>query len=728
MDCYWKEGESMGNTLIVAEKPAAGADIAKVVGASRRGNGFLEGNGYIVTWAIGHLIGLKKPEEHGEEYGKWQLGKLPLSFPLDSNLKVLPGTVKQFKVIKELIHRPDIDLLINAGDAGREGYLIQEWIYRMAGCALPKKVLWASSLTTAGIQAALDNLKENDLDEFKGILREAEARAEGDYFLGMNYSRLLTLTRAYGRQTLSYGRCQTPLLNLIAIRDAQIENFLPKPYWMIETRYGKGFKGVLQADGKPVHFLDRQEAKKIFAQIEKEKSGIVEKYEKSEKKIKAPHLYNLARLQQDMGRLYNFSPDKTLSIAQSLYETHKILSYPRTDSQFLSMDVFGEIGEHLECCRFGVFKGLMDGIDLTSITADKSYFNDMKVTDHHALIPAINESMDAEYAKLSEEERKVFDAVVLSLIAIFYPEYRYDATTILIRIGDAVFQSSGTTIRDLGFRAVLKGQEKEGNEAGLEILPELAEGDTVAVDSVSMPEKKTVAPKPYNDETIVQLMEKYGIGTSATRADIIKKLQNPDRQFIVREKGKYKATPLGREYIKCIPDKLKDPALTQHFEENLQRVNAGEITKDKFLDDLLREFEEDMEHFTSEKITDAQKIGYYARDSDAPDYLGTCPQCGAAVKSGKFGAYCAGKCGMTFSLQGKKLAPDAVKTLLSGGKLLVKGLVSRTKGTKYDAYFIADGTEPFSFTNKDGKNVSGYRLKYRMEFPQKKRKTGTYSK
>ena len=201
----------MGNILIVAEKPAAGADIAKVVGATKRGSGYLEGNGYIVTWAVGHLIGLKKPEEHGEEYGKWQLGKLPLSFPLGDSLKVLPGTGKQFKIIKELIHRPDVDLLINAGDAGREGYLIQEWIYRMAGCTLPKKVLWASSLTTVGIQTALNNLKDNDLEEFRGILREAEARAEGDYFLGMNYSRLLTLTRAYGRQTLSYGRCQTPL-------------------------------------------------------------------------------------------------------------------------------------------------------------------------------------------------------------------------------------------------------------------------------------------------------------------------------------------------------------------------------------------------------------------------------------------------------------------------------------------------------------------------------------
>lgn len=712
----------MGTILIVAEKPAAGADIAKVVGAAKRGNGYLEGNGYIVTWAVGHLIGLKKPEEHDEEYGKWQLDQLPLSFPLRDSLKVLSGTGKQFKIIKDLIHRSDVELLINAGDAGREGYLIQEWIYRVAGCTLPKKVLWASSLTTAGIQTALNNLKDNDLAEFQGILREAEARAEGDFFLGMNYSRLLTLTRAYGRQTLSYGRCQTPLLNLITIRDIQIENFKSRPYWTIEVKYRKGFKGVLYGqEDKPMHFLDKEEALQTYTQIEGGKSGTVVKYEKIEKKVKAPHLYNLAKLQQDMGRQYNFPPDKTLAIAQSLYETHKILSYPRTDSQFLSMDIFDEIGEHLKCCQFGVFKGLLDSIDTSSITADKSYFNDLKVTDHHALIPAINDRMEEEYAKLSDEERKVFDAVVLSLIAIFYPEYRYDATTILTRIGGSVFRSSGTTIRELGFKAILKDR-KEDKEAELEILPELAVNDTVMIDSVGMPEKKTVAPKPYNDETIVKLMEKYGIGTSATRAEIIKKLQNPERQFIVREKGAYKATPLGREYINFIPNKLKDPALTQHFEEELQRVNAGEITKEMFLDNLLQEFEEDMEHITSEKITDDKKIGYYAKDSDAPDYLGECPKCGAAVKAGKFGAYCTRKCGMTFSLRGQKLSPAAAKALLSGGKVLVKRLVSKEKGTEYDAYFIADGTEPFSYTNKEDKQISGYRFKYKMEFPKKKGK------
>ena len=526
----------MGKILIVAEKPAAGADIAKVVGAGEQHNGYMEGERYVVTWAIGHLVGLKQPQEHDEKYKRWNLANLPVSFDLSDSLKVLPETRHQYKVIKELIHRNDIEMLINAGDAGREGYLIQEWIYRMAGCRLPKKVLWASSLTKAGIQTAMDNLKENDLPEFQGILREAEARAEGDYILGFNYSPLLTLTRAY-RQTLSYGRCQTPLLQLVYLRDKAIREFKSEPYWNVEVTYTKGFKGLLIGeDEKGLKFFQKKDAEAALGKSTG--TGTVVQYEKQEKREKAPLLYNLARLQQDMGRRYSFSPNKTLEIAQALYEKHKILSYPRTDSQYLSMDVYDEIAEHLESCRFGAFAPAIDKINFTALQADKSYFNDLKVTDHHALIPTINADMEAAYASLSEDEKSVFDAVVLSLIAIFYPAYEYDATKIIVDIGGNQFKSAGTTIRSLGYKQLFKNTaEKKADD--LQILPELSEGDSIAVASAVLQKKKTEPPKSYNDETIVKVMEKYSIGTSATRADIIQKLQNPKRQFIAREKGKY---------------------------------------------------------------------------------------------------------------------------------------------------------------------------------------------
>lgn len=713
-----KKENDMGKILIVAEKPAAGADIAKVVGATEKHRGYLEGDRYVVTWAVGHLIGLKEPQEHDEKYRKWNLGNLPISFDLSESLKVLPETCQQYKIIKMLIHREDIEMLINAGDAGREGYLIQEWIYRMAGCRLPKKVLWASSLTRAGIQTAMDHLKDNELPEFQGILREAEARAEGDYLLGFNYSPLLTITRAY-KQTLSYGRCQTPLLQLVCQRDRAIREFKSEPYWNIEITYAKGFKGILiNDDEKAVRFSEKTEGEAVLSSLSG--AGMVTVYDKQEKKEKAPLLYNLAVLQQDMGRKYSFSPDKTLQIAQALYEKHKIMSYPRTDSRYLSMDVYDEIAEHIQSCKFGRFASWIDKIDFLSLQADKSYFNDLKVTDHHALIPTINADMESAYASLSEDERRVFDAVATSLIAIFYPEYQYDATKIIVETGGYLFKSVGTTIRSLGYKVLFANNTDEKN-AELQILPELQEGNSLTIDSAVLLDKKTVPPKKYNDETIVKVMEKYNIGTSATRADIIKKLQNPKRQFIIREKGKYSVTELGEAYITVVPEELKAPELTQQFEADLNKVNAGEITKEAFLEKLRQNIKDNIVKFTANPIPDEQKIGYVAANQrESKTKLGTCPKCGAEVKAGQYGAYCTGKCGMNLGrIRGKVLTDEQVAALLANQKIYLSGLKKKDGGT-YSAYFIPEGIEPYSYTTTDGTVKEGYQFKCSVEFKQKK--------
>lgn len=711
----------MGKTLIVAEKPAAGQDIAKVVGATENHKGYMEGDKYIVTWAVGHLIGLMQPQEHDEKYREWNLDNLPLHFDLAESLKVLPDTSHQFRVIKELIHRNDVDLLINAGDAGREGYLIQEWIYRMAGCHLPKKVLWASSLTTAGIQNAMEHLKENSLPEFQGILREAEARAEGDYLLGFNYSPLLTLTRGY-KQILSYGRCQTPLLQLVYLRDKAIREFRSEPYWNIEVTYSKGFKGILIAeDEKAKQFFNRSEAEETLSRTIK--SGVVTKYERQAKREKAPLLYNLAKLQQEMGRRYSFSPDKTLQIAQVLYEKYKVMSYPRTDSQYLSMDVYDEITEHLESCRFGSFAPMINKIDFNTLEADKSYFNDLKVTDHHALIPTINPNMRSVYDTLSEDERKVFDAVVISVIAIFYPEYQYDATKIVVEIGGSLFKSTGTIIRDLGYKVLFKnnaGKKDKDSEGELQILPELTRGDLLSIDSALLIDKKTVPPKKFNDETIIKVMEKYDIGTSATRAEIIKKLQNPRRQFIIRENGRYSVTELGEEYICIVPQELKAPELTQQFEENLREVNEGRLTKEEFLEKLLSDISKNINKFTSSPIPDEQKIGYKAAmEKKEKEILGKCPKCGSDVKQGKFGAYCTGKCGITLGwIRGKKLTDTQIIEVLNGKRIYVTGLKKKGGGT-YSAYFTPDGIEPYNYIS-DGKSKQGYQFKYIVEFKKRR--------
>lgn len=710
----------MGKILIVAEKPAAGQDIAKAVGANRKQKGYMEGDRYIVTWAIGHLVGLKQPQEHDEKYRKWRLDNLPVSFDLSESLKVLPETGQQFKVIKGLIHRDDVEMLINAGDAGREGYLIQEWIYRMAECRLPKKVLWASSLTRAGIQTAMDNLKDNDLPAFQGILREAEARAEGDYLLGFNYSPLLTLTRAY-KQTLSYGRCQTPLLQMVYLRDKAIREFKTESYWNVEITYEKGFKGILAGEdgGNPMRFFQKEEAEEALGRCKG--SAVVKEYEVKRKREKAPLLYNLAKMQQDMGRRYKFSPDRTLEIAQALYEKYKVLSYPRTDSQYLSMDVYDEIAEHLKSCKFGKFADFISKIDPASIQSDKSYFNDLKVTDHHALIPTINDGMEAAYASMSEEEKCVFDAVVLSLIAIFYPPYEFDATRTVTEIGGYQFRSVGTIIRSLGYKQLFKNMAERRDE-DLQILPELVKGSTLAVDSAALLDKKTEPPHKFNDETIVKAMEKYGIGTSATRADIIKKLQNPKRQFIVREKGKYSVTELGEEYIRIVPDELKTPELTQQFEADLRKVNEGGLTKEMFLNSLLENIRHNIDKFTAEPVPDEKKIGYTAaRQRDIS--LGTCPKCGAEVREGQYGAYCTEKCGMMLGkIRGKQLTGEQVTALLKNQKIYVADIKKKDGKGTYSACFVPEGIEEYSYTATDGTKKTGWQFRFSVEFkPRKKR-------
>ncbi len=385
----------MSKILVIAEKPSAGADIAKVLGCTDKKQGYIEGDKYIVTWAIGHLVGLKYPEEHNENLKKWSLDPLPFNFPIKESLKILPDTSKQFTVIKNLIQRNDVSELVNAGDAGREGYLIQEWIYRLAGNKKPKKVLWASSLTDEAIKKAFENLKEPV--EFNSLLDEAEARAIGDFNFGINYSRALTLTLGDGNVMLKYGRCQTPLLNLIVQRDLEIENFISKPYKNIEILLKDTAKATLVDDGLArLDFFDNSEAMKVVDELSTgERKVEVVDYKANEKESTAPMLLNLAALQKQAANMYQYSPDKTLSIAQTLYEKYKVLSYPRTDSRALSNDIYNEIKEHINSCKFGVFEKLVSAIDLTSIKADKKYFNDLKVTDHNDLITKINSNMES---------------------------------------------------------------------------------------------------------------------------------------------------------------------------------------------------------------------------------------------------------------------------------------------------------------------------------------------
>ena len=685
-------------TLIVAEKPSAGKDIARVLGVTENHRDYMENEKYVVTWAVGHLIQLKNPEDIEEKYKQWKLEDLPL--PHDNGLKVISKSRGQFKVIKELIHRQDINCMINGGDAGREGLLIQSWIYKMAGNRHPVKILWSSSLTDQAILDAMKRLHSEEEEEFINLFREAETRAIADQMYGYNYSRLLTLLYAEpgSRTVLSYGRCQTPLLNLIYQRDMEYENFKSVPYWMLNITYSKGFSGVeVNEKHNIVKCLKKELAEKSIREC-MGKIAVVKSCKKEVKKVKAPALFNLAELQGTMGKKYGYTPDKTLTIAQKLYETHKILSYPRTDSRYLSTDLYDEIAEHLKSCSFGKFKELIEKIDFSDINMDKSYFNNNKVSDHHALIPTVNNQMEEIYKKLTEEERNCFDEILTSLICIFYPEYRYETTEIITCIGEQLFLSSGTVIKELGFKSVqaklTKTAEKEN---GLQLLPELEEGMELRVDRSVLKEDKTKPPARYNTGNITKLMGKYKIGTSATSAGIVQTLL--DRKFIVLDKNKYISTELGRQFLQVVPEVLKSPELTINFENELKKVNDGELSKEEFLQQICDELKMNIELLKN-------KTGMKLKSSVS---LGKCPKCGREMKAGSKNYYCPGynqELGCNFSIwntiAGKIIPEAAIRDLLEKGKTnLIKGFKSK-EGKDFDAYLILDseGKVAFRFPEK----------------------------
>lgn len=598
----------MGKILVIAEKPSVGRDIAKAIGANDNHGGYMEGEKYIVSWAVGHLIGLKYPQEHDPMFKKWDLATLPLHFDISDSLKVLDASKDQFKVVKEQIAREDVDLIINAGDAGREGYLIQEWIYRMAGNKKPVRVLWASSLTAVEIKskfADITKLKFSTEPEYKRLLAEAEARAEDDWLTGMNYSRALTLLKGGYGTVLSYGSCQAPLLHLLTKREDEIEAFKPSDYWQIKMQYD-GFFGVLcNNKKKTVDFKDKKEATEIQTLLTGKSPATVKEYKISKKSKKAPLLFNLAELQKTMGSKYKYKPEETLEIAQALYEKHKVLSYPRTESRCISTEIYGEIQQHIDKCKFGAFKEFAEKA-VVPATPQKPYVDDAKITDHYALIPTLAD-IGSIYPNLSERERNVLDAVISSFLAIFLPDYRYSSTEVIVEKEGYDFFSKGITVLDLGYKAVfrLESEKEKEEEEDLQKIPVLKIGQDMEYEKIELLTKTTKAPARYTVSSIISLMEKHGIGTAATRAEIIKKLERVN--FISLEKSKYTATELGRKYILLLPASLKDVDKRKHFEEALADIGAGKITKDDFLTASLKEITKNIEDFKKDPGASVQK-------------------------------------------------------------------------------------------------------------------------
>lgn len=687
----------MGKILVIAEKPSAGKDIARILGVTKSYNGYMENEEYIVSWAVGHLVTLKDPEDQNRRYSKWSAEDLPL--PPADGLKVIESAKQQFQIIKKLIQRNDIKYLINAGDAGREGLLIQTWIYRMAGNRHPVKILWASSLTDEAIRFSMNHLHDSDEEEFENLLREAETRAEADKIYGYNYTRLLTCLYGSPGAVLSYGRCQTPLLHLICKRDQENAEFVPEPYWTVTATFAEGFTATeADTEGKAIRYMNRKEAEDS-CQL-RDRLGTITDCRSEIKSIKAPALFNLAEIQNTMGKKYGLKPDETLAVAQRLYETHKIMSYPRTDSRYLSTDLYGEIAEHVKSCNFGKFRKYIERIDFSSLRMDKAYFNDNKVSDHHALIPTINWNTEKIYETLSENEKNFFDEIAASLIAIFFAEYQYESTIIKANVSGREFYCSGSMLITSGFKEVfqlLKTQEKIAD--GEQNLPKLKTGQAVSISNLEIKEGRTKPPAKYHPGNIVKLMGKYKIGTSATSANIIKTLEK--RGFIVLDgKKKYTSTDLGRQFLEIVPDELQSEYLTIQFEEKLQKVNSGELSKEDFLADIYQQIQKNIKNIREK--APGKKLG-------GAEDIGNCPKCGKPIMEGKKNWYCPGyssptPCNFTIwkEIAGKKIPPEEVKKLLTNGRTkLIKGFHS-SKGNSFDAYLILkeDKTIGFSFPEK----------------------------
>ena len=589
--------------LCVAEKPSVGRDIARVLGANTQHDGYMEGNGYCVTWTFGHLCALLDPHEYSEQWKGWNMSSLPM-VPTRFGIKVTDdkGILKQFNTIKDLIAKADE--VINCGDAGQEGELIQRWVYQKAGCKVPVKRLWISSLTEDAIREGFQKLK--DQNEYQHLYEAGMMRAIGDWLLGMNATRAYTLRFAKGvgkdRQVLSIGRVQTPTLALIVKRQQEIENFVPRTYWELKTIYrDTTFSAQLPVEEDDYAITSLEQGQALVDSI-KDLPLEITSVEKKKGTEYAPRLFDLTSLQVECNKKFSLSADDTLKIIQSLYEKH-VTTYPRVDTTYLSDDIYPKVPATLQGIK-DYFPQVAPLLPLKadgkkgagSLPKSKKVFDNKKVTDHHAIIPT-GQRPD----NLSELERKVYNLVALRFIAAFYPDCEVSNTTVLARAGEIDFKVTGRQILKMGWREVF-AKEKQDDEPQEEqkSLPAFVQGES-GPHEPQLQEKTTTPPKYYTEATLLRAMEtagktvedeelrdamkENGIGRPSTRAAIIEKLFQ--RKYIVREKKNIHATPLGINLIQTIISPLlKSAELTGLWEKKLRAIERGDYQAKNFLDEL----------------------------------------------------------------------------------------------------------------------------------------------
>ena len=702
--------------LVIAEKPSVAQQIASVIGAEERKDGYMEGSGSIVSWCVGHLVELAQPDAYSDAWKKWTYESLPM-IPENWQHEVKRDTAAQYKVLRELMHDTRVDSVVCATDAGREGELIFRLVYEMAGCNKPMKRLWISSMEESAIRDGFANLKPGS--DYDYLYQSALCRQRADWLVGLNGTRLFTVL--YGGKVLKVGRVQTPTLGMLVERETQIMNFRKEQYFMAHILCG----GVDAATGR---INSRAEAETVAGAC-KNGQAVVTSAAKEQKSIAPPKLYDLTTLQRDANRLFGFTAKQTLEYVQSLYEK-KLATYPRTDSQYLSDDMEQTAKSVIEA----IFGSILFQEDVMFNPNIKRVLNSKKVTDHHAIIPTM-EIAKADLSTLPEPERKILSLVANRLLCATGEKHLYETVKAELSCGGHTFHASGKSVTHNGWkdfedafkRAFKTIEEKESTEE--KKLPELTEGQTFENMQTKISEHYTTPPKHYTEDSLLSAMERAGaedmgdnverkgLGTPATRADIIEKLVKDG--FVKREKKQMLPTEDGMKLITVLPDVVKSPKLTADWENALTLVAKGEYSMQEFMggiEDMVRDLVQ-----TYHSVSEEQKsmFGGGAQGINAGTALGKCPKCGGDVVKGKFGAYCKNKCGMNVGrAMGAVLSDSQIKSMLEGKKTLVKGLKGK-KGT-YDAYLIPEGIEDYSYT-KDGKEIRGSQYKVRLEFPKRKK-------
>ena len=687
----------MGYHLALAEKPSVAQAIAKILGATKRCDGYLEGNGWLVSWCVGHLVELAEPESYDEKYRKWRYEDLPI-FPEKWKYEVSPSTRKQFAIVKQLMNREDVTEIAECTDSGREGELIYRLVYHKCGCKKPFRRLWISSMEDTAIREGFADLRLSS--EYDSLYEAALCRERADWIVGMNATRLFSCL--YG-QTLAVGRVMTPTLAMVVMRDAAIEAFKSEPFYTVRIV----MDGITAESER---FKNREAAADLAKACSRAGTASVKKTECREKTEKPPSLYDLTSLQRDANRVLGFTAQQTLDYTQSLYEK-KMVTYPRTDSRYLTDDMASMVP--------GLVKEVAKAYGISTeipINAEQ-VINSSKVSDHHAIVPT-RSMPKADTSGLPSGEQAILRLVAARLVASVGEDHRYAETTVFLDCDGHLFTAKGKTILQAGWKEVVNRlcptREREKETAS---LPGIKKGDTLPLSKSEIHEGKTSPPRHFTEDSLLQAMEtasadefpegveRKGIGTPATRAATIEKLVQ--KGFVERrgdKKTKYLcATPKGTALITVMPEQIQSPSMTADWEEKLLRIEKGNYSPERFMEEIM------------EMIGSLVKTYEAAKDAEvllpARSVIGRCPHCGWEVIERRNGWFCENReCRFAlwrenafFESIGKKLTKGVAEKLLSSGKTRLTGCKSKRTGKKYDTMLILE-------TAPDGK------AKYRMDF------------